>query len=72
MQEGYLTIGEVAKLTNVSIQTLRYYDQIDLFKPSYIDQNTNYRFYKDAQLYHLDLIKSLKHLVTSLGNQWQQ
>ena len=66
MEERYLTIGEVAKLTNVSIQTLRYYDQIDLFKPSYTDPHTNYRFYKDAQLYHLDLIKSLKHLSISL------
>lgn len=66
MQENYLTIGEVAKLSNLSIQTLRYYDQIDLFKPSYTDTQTNYRFYKDAQLYHLDLIKSLKHLGSSL------
>lgn len=66
MKEKYLTIGEVAKYTNISIQTLRYYDQIDLFKPSYIDPKTNYRFYKDSQLYHLDLIKSLKHLGTSL------
>ena len=67
MKEQYLTIGEVAKLSNVSIQTLRYYDQIDLFKPSYTNLETNYRFYKDSQLYHLDLIKSLKHLGTSLN-----
>lgn len=66
MEEKLLTIGEVAKVANVSIQTLRYYDQIDLFKPAYIDTQTNYRFYKDSQLYHLDLIKSLKHLGSSL------
>ena len=66
MQEKYLTIGEVAKVANVSIQTLRYYDQIDLFKPAFIDPLTNYRFYKDSQLYHLDLIKSLKHIGTTL------
>ena len=66
MEENFLTIGEVAKVANVSIQTLRYYDQIDLFKPAYIDPQTNYRFYKDSQLYHLDLIKSLKHLGSSL------
>ena len=64
--EKYYSIGEVAKLTNVSIQTLRYYDQIDLFKPSHVDGKTNYRYYKDSQLYYLDLIKSLKHLGTSL------
>ncbi len=66
MQKNYLTIGEVAKVANLSIQTLRYYDQIDLFKPAYTDSQTNYRFYKDSQLYHLDLIKSLKHLGTTL------
>lgn len=66
MKEPYLSIGEVAKLANISIQTLRYYDQIDLFKPAYTDPVTNYRYYKDGQLYHLDLIKSLKYIGTSL------
>lgn len=64
--DKYYSIGEVAKLTNISIQTLRYYDQIDLFKPSYVDKKTNYRYYKDSQLYYLDIIKSLKHIGTSL------
>lgn len=66
MEEKYYSIGEVAKLTNISIQTLRYYDQIDLFKPSYVDVKTNYRYYKDSQLYYLDMIKSLKFIGTSL------
>ncbi|MFE8698913.1 MerR family transcriptional regulator [Cytobacillus sp. FJAT-53684] len=66
MEEALYTIGEVAKLANVSIQTLRYYDQIGLFKPAYVDPETNYRYYKDLQLYHLDLIKSLKYIGTSL------
>ena len=66
MEETLYTIGEVAKLANVSIQTLRYYDQIGLFKPAFVDPETNYRYYKDLQLYHLDLIKSLKYIGTSL------
>lgn len=66
MEEQYYSIGEVAKLTNISIQTLRYYDQIDLFKPSYVDSATNYRYYKDSQLYYLDIIKSLKYIGVSL------
>lgn len=64
--DAYYSIGEVAKLTNMSIQTLRYYDQIGLFKPSYVDPKTSYRYYRDSQLYYLDLIKSLKFLGTSL------
>lgn len=66
MEETYYSIGEVAKLTNISIQTLRYYDQIDLFKPSYVDPKTNYRYYRDSQFYHLDIIKSLKYIGVSL------
>lgn len=56
------TIGEVSKLANVSIKALRYYDKIDLFKPAYVDPTTNYRYYKDSQFPHLNLIKSLKYI----------
>jgi len=62
----YLTIGEVAKLSNISIQTLRYYDQINLFKPFEINTSNNYRYYQNTQLYYLDIIKSLKYLGLSL------
>ncbi|HLR15947.1 MAG TPA: MerR family transcriptional regulator [Bacillota bacterium] len=66
MNETLYGIGEMAKISNISIQTLRYYDEIDLFKPAYIDPQTNYRYYRDAQLYQLDLIKALKYVGTSL------
>ncbi len=62
----YLTIGEVAKLSNISVQTLRYYDQINLFKPFEINTSNNYRYYQNTQLYYLDIIKSLKYLGLSL------
>lgn len=66
MKEHYYTIGEVAKLSNLSVQTLRYYDQIDLFKPAYIDTLTNYRYYHDNQIFYLDIIKSLKYIGITL------
>ncbi|MDP1392407.1 MerR family transcriptional regulator [Lysinibacillus capsici] len=68
MKEHYYTIGEVAKLSNLSVQTLRYYDQIDLFKPAYIDTFTNYRYYKGNQLFYLDIIKSLKYIGVTLDD----
>lgn len=68
LQETLYGIGEMAKISNISIQTLRYYDEINLFKPAYIDPQTNYRYYQDAQLYQLDLIKSLKYVGTSLND----
>lgn len=61
-----LTIGEIAKLTNLPIRTFHYYDEIGLFKPTYIDPKTNYRYYSESQVHYLDLIKSLKFVGTSL------
>ncbi|CAM3696607.1 MerR family transcriptional regulator [Marinicrinis lubricantis] len=66
MKEALFSIGEVAKLANISIKALRYYDQMGLFKPAYVDPETNYRYYHDSQLYHLDLIKSLRYIGTPL------
>ncbi|MGL4955400.1 MAG: MerR family DNA-binding transcriptional regulator, partial [Cetobacterium sp.] len=39
------SIGETAKLNNITIQTLRHYDKEGLLKPSHIDQDTKYRYY---------------------------
>ena len=66
MKEKLYTIGEVSKLVNISIKALRYYDKINLFKPAYVDPETNYRYYKDSQIHILDLIKSLKYIGTPL------
>ncbi|WZL73319.1 MerR family transcriptional regulator [Clostridiaceae bacterium 35-E11] len=63
-----ILIGEMAKLHNVSEQTLRYYDRIGLFKPLYIDKENNYRYYGVEQFAHLDSILFLKRLGMSLKN----
>ncbi|MCM1144181.1 MAG: MerR family transcriptional regulator [Blautia sp.] len=52
----YLSIGKVAKLKNVSIKSLRYYDKIGILKPAFINTETNYRYYTQEQLYLLDAI----------------
>jgi DNA-binding transcriptional MerR regulator len=52
----YLSIGKVAKLKNVSIKSLRYYDQIGILKPAFVNTETNYRYYTEDQLYLLDAI----------------
>ncbi len=58
----FFSIGEMAKIHNVSIQTLRYYDKINLFKPVHIDKSSNYRYYSIEQFSYLDIIKYLKYL----------
>lgn len=60
------TIGEIAKMTNIPVRTLHYYDEIGLFKPVFVDRKTNYRYYSESQLHTLDLIKSLKYIGTPL------
>ena len=54
--KGYLSIGKVSKAKNVSIKSLRYYDEIGIFKPALTDHKTGYRYYKADQLYILDAI----------------
>ena len=55
-------IGEFSKLTGIPIRTLRYYDSIDLFKPSEVDLFTSYRYYKEEQIKDLKLINKLKEV----------
>ena len=44
-----LKIGEFSKLVQVSVPTLRYYDQIGLLKPVEVDRFSGYRFYSASQ-----------------------
>lgn len=60
------TIGKMAKLNNVSEQTLRLYDKIGLFKPAYVDQSNGYRLYDIGQSARLDIIQYLKNLGMTL------
>lgn len=56
------SIGETSKINNISIQTLRYYDSINLFRPYSVNQDTKYRAYHLKQFFYLDIIKYLKSL----------
>lgn len=56
MNKVYLTISEFAKLRNVSIGSLRYYEQLKILTPARVDPNTNYRYYLPTQLATLDTI----------------
>lgn len=54
--KDYLSIGKVSKLKGVSIKSLRYYDEIGILKPAYVNSETNYRYYKPEQLFLIDAI----------------
>jgi DNA-binding transcriptional MerR regulator len=57
-----LKIRDFARLAEVSMTTLRYYDEIGLLKPIYVDPETGYRFYTMDQLPHLHRILAFKEL----------
>ena len=59
-------INDFSKETDISVQTLRYYDKINLFKPSYVDFFTGYRYYQEDQIYEVKLIMELKDIGLSL------
>ena len=54
--KGLLSIGKVSKLKNVSIKSLRYYDEIGILKPAFINTETGYRYYLANQLFIIDAI----------------
>lgn len=65
--ENYFTIGKISKLSSISLKTLRYYDEIGLLKPKYVNQENNYRYYSIEQLTTIDLIELFKSTGISLN-----
>ncbi|WP_338690086.1 MerR family transcriptional regulator [Paraclostridium sordellii] len=62
----YLSIGQMAKLNNISVQTLRHYEKVELLKPSYTNEDTGYRYYSLKDFSTIDLIKQCKAMGISL------
>lgn len=62
----FLSIGEFAKIKNVTTETLRHYDRIGLLKPVYKDDRTNYRYYSIFQYEKLSTILELRQLGVKL------
>ena len=61
-----LMIGKVANLYDITVQTLRHYDKIGLFRPEVINPETGYRYYSVLQLRQLEYILFLRQLHFSL------
>ncbi len=59
-------IGDFSQMGQVSIRTLRLYDELGLLNPAQIDKFTGYRYYTIEQLPRLNRILALKDLGLSL------
>src|SRR3984893_8276833 len=61
------TVNKLAQMSEVSIRTLRFYDQIGLLKPAYHGDN-RYRFYEEEQLLMLQQILFFRELGFQLND----
>ena len=61
-----LKIGEFSRLMQVTVKTLRHYEQKGLLMPSEVDTWTGYRYYSVDQMQRLHSIRDLKALGFSL------
>ena len=55
-------IGDFANIVNISVRTLRYYDEIGLLKPEIVDRYTSYRYYTDDNVIEAQFITLLKEV----------
>ena len=61
-----LKIGEFSKMMQVTVKTLRYYEQKGLLFPDEVDEWTGYRYYNIAQMQRLNTIRGLQRQGFSL------
>ncbi len=64
---GFYSSGDFAKLAGVSVRTIRFYDQKNILKPSYVN-DSGARFYTDEDLAKLQQILLFKYLGFSLDD----
>lgn len=58
-------IGEISKLYNLSVDTLRHYEKLGILKPEQIS-DSGYRYYSNRQIWKLNIIRTLRELDISL------
>lgn len=59
---AWLTIGEFAALTHLSVRTLRHYHETGVLEPASVDAFTGYRYYASEQIPPAQVIHRLRQL----------
>lgn len=65
-KKNLYTIGQISRICKIPVQTLRYYDKIDLLKPAIVNKETGYRHYSNKQILNINIIQQLKEFKFSL------
>lgn len=66
-KEGYYSSGEFARMAQVTLLTIRFYDKKGILKPSYVNES-GARFYTDEDFARLQQILLFKYLGFSLDD----
>jgi DNA-binding transcriptional MerR regulator len=59
-------ISDFAEMTGLSKETLRYYAEVKLLEPAYIDPKNKYRYYDDGSYFLAVLLVKLRNLGFSI------
>ena len=65
--EKLFSISQTAKIVDMTTETLRHYDRIDLVKPCKIDEWTGYRYYSQQEIVRLNTIRALRCMALTLS-----
>ena len=66
MSKTKLKIGEFSQMMQITVKTLRFYEQKGLLMPDEVDEWTGYRYYSISQMQKLRTIRDLQQLGFSL------
>jgi DNA-binding transcriptional MerR regulator len=58
--ENLYKISDFSKMTGLSRETLRYYAEVKLLEPAYINPENNYRYYDDGSYFLAILLVKLR------------
>ncbi len=61
-------IGQFSKINKVTAKTLRYYDEVGLLQPAFVDEKNGYRYYTSDQLPVLHRIIALRQIGFSIDD----
>ena len=64
----FFSIGDISKFTGASIKSLRYYEEVKILEPAFIDPDSNYRYYSYDQVYLINIIQFCIELDIPLKN----
>ena len=68
MPEDLISIGQMGRLSGLTVKALRYYDRVGLLRPAVVDETTAFRYYSHDQVATAHLVGSLRALDVPLDD----